>query len=307
MLCEILCNALFGSDDEGGTFVQLDGTKKEQLLEKFNAHLSRTDVILVDELSKDVTPKDIYEKMKKSITDEKLMVRRMREAYTPEKSHMLWILTTNHEYAIEITDAKDRRHVIIRCDDGYLHLPNPPEFHSKLKEQMADGGKGRLVSDIKNRPLKAAERVDGKNFEPSDFSLLPEVLVKEREKALNKALKRPDEGHQNEQNDIFFQTLKKDVNEISFTRMLLSTSAPPVNGMHIFNWNTLSASNCFYDAGKSLYEEYKKQRGDSACMSTTMFAQKLKEIGLVKAQKRLKIGKKGPEVVWVGFTTKRGE
>ena len=139
LLCEILCNALFGSDDDGGTFVQIDGTKKEQLLEKFNAHLSRTDVILVDELSKEVTPKNIYEMMKKSITDEKIMIRRMREAYAPERSHMLWILTTNHEYAIEIDDPSDRRHVIIRCDDGYLHLPNPPEFHNKCNPGRAFG------------------------------------------------------------------------------------------------------------------------------------------------------------------------
>ena len=121
--------------------------------------------------------------------------------------------------------------------------------------------------------------------------------------------KEPDDGAKEFEalEDVFFQTLKKDVNEISFTRMLLSTSAPPVNGMHIFNWNTLSASNCFYDAGKSLYEEYKKQRGDSACMSTQMFASKLKEAGLMKAQKRLKIGKNQAEVVWVGFKRKRGE
>jgi hypothetical protein len=96
LLSETLCKALFGCDDEGGTFVQLDGTRKNQLVEKFNAHLSGSDVILVDELSHGMCPKNIYETMKSIITDKKMMVRRMREDLTPESSRMLWILTTNH-------------------------------------------------------------------------------------------------------------------------------------------------------------------------------------------------------------------
>jgi hypothetical protein len=68
----------------------------------------------------------------------------------------------------------------------------------------------------------------------------------------------------------------------------------------------LNESNCFYYMGKTLYQEYKTQRGDGASISTTMFAQKLKEIGFVKAQKKMKSSKQA-DVMWVGFKRKRGE
>jgi hypothetical protein len=92
LLCELLCKALFGDDKEGGSFVQLDGQQKNQLTEKYNAHLSGSDVIQVDEMSPFRCAKNMYETMKSIITDTKLMVRRMREDLTPESSHMLWII-----------------------------------------------------------------------------------------------------------------------------------------------------------------------------------------------------------------------
>jgi len=189
LLCEILCNALFGSDDDGGTFVQLDGTKKEQLLEKYNAHLSRTDVILVDELSKEVTPKNIYEMMKKSITDEKIMIRRMREAYAPERSHMLWILTTNHEYAIEIDDPSDRRHVIISCDDGYLHLPNPPEFHNKCttRDVLLDPHKRKFDRHWSRRRSSRKCFSDSSGKQNSRIHSLVDVCLSKRQRSQPRA------------------------------------------------------------------------------------------------------------------------
>ena len=76
--------------------------------------------------------------------------------------------------------------------------------------------------------------------------------------------------------------------------------------MHPFDWNKINESNCFYYTGKNLYEEYKKQRGNRAHISSTTFSQKLKEIGLIKAQKKMK-GSKQADVMWVGFKRKRND
>jgi len=304
LLSETLCKALFGSDDEGGTFVHLDGTRSYQLVEKFNAHLSGSDVILVDELSPGMCPKNIYETMKSIITDKKMMVRRMREDLTPESSRMLWILTTNHDYAIEIEDPSDRRHVIIRCAEGVLHVPNPSEFYQNFVKQMAEGGTGRLVSDIKNRRMLASERADGIDFVPNNFNLLPENLVKERAKAFTEVLARKTGFDQS--NDPFFQTLREDVHEKAFTETFLKSNDANANGMHLFDWKRLNESDCYYYTGKNLYEEYKKQHGDGAHISTTTFSLQMKDIGYVKAQKRLN-NTKQPDVMWVGFKRKRGE
>jgi hypothetical protein len=74
--------------------------------------------------------------------------------------------------------------------------------------------------------------------------------------------------------------------------------------MHPVDWNKINESDCFYYMGKNLYEEYKKEHGGSAHISTTMFSQQLKDIGYVKAQKKLKNTKQA-DVMWVGFKRKR--
>ena len=304
LLSETLCKALFGSDDAGGTFVQLDGTKSNQLVEKkYNAHISGSDVILVDELSPVSCAKNMYKTMKSIITDKKMMVRRMREDLTPVSSRMLWILTTNHDYAIEIDDINDRRHVIIRCEHRVRDLPDPSEFYQNFAKQMAEGGTGRLVYDIKNRRMLASERADGVDFVPNNFSLLPENLVKEREKAFYDVLVR--KTGVDPLNNLFFQTLRGDVHEKAYTETFLKSNVANANGMYPVDWNKINESDCFYYMGKNLYEEYKADKNDgSAKISNTMFSQQLKDIGYVKAVKKLKNNKQA-DVMWVGFKRKR--
>jgi hypothetical protein len=179
-----------------------------------------------------------------------------------------------------------------------LHLADKHKFSTDCVKQMVEGGAGGLVSDIKNKPLKSAERADGVDFAPNNFSLLPEKLVKEREIAFNAI------GHGvGRLQDHFFQELREDVHDKAFIEQFLKSTAC-VNGMHPFDWNKLSESNCFYYMGKTLYHEYRNKLGEGAHISTTMFAQKLKEIGLVKAQKKMNNSKQA-DVMWVGFKRKR--
>jgi N-acetyl-anhydromuramyl-L-alanine amidase AmpD len=105
-------------------------------------------------------------------------------------------------------------------------------------------------------------------------------------------------------NDPFFQTLKEDVHEKAFTETFLKSNVANANGMHLFDWKSLNESDCYYYMGKNLYEDYKKQHGDGAHISIKMFSQQLKDIGYVKAQKRLKNTKQA-DVMWVGFKRKR--
>jgi hypothetical protein len=168
---------------------------------------------------------------------------------------------------------------------------------------MAEGGTGRLVSDIKNRRMLASERADGVDFVPNNFSLLPENLVKEREKAFYDVLAR--KTGVDPLNDPFFQTLRGDVHERAYTETFLRSNVANANGVYPVDWNKINETDCFYYMGKNLYEEYKADKNDgSAYISTTMFSQQLKDIGYVKAVKKLKNNKQA-DVMWVGFKRKR--
>ena len=97
--------------------------------------------------------------------------------------------------------------------------------------------------------------------------------------------------------------LKSEVHEKTFTETFLKSKFVPSNGMFAFDWDRMSAGNCFYDTSKMLYEQYRKECKNGPHISTTMFASKIKDLGLIKAQKKFKSEK--PDVVWVGFKRKR--
>ena len=301
-LCETLCEALFGKQEDGGTFVQLDGGKKDQFTGKFNANLSRCDVVLIDELSHDKGMRSVYEEMKKYITDGTVMKRQMFKDYQSEKSYMLWIMTTNSAYAIAIEDENDRRHVVVRCGRGLLSHPNPKKFRDAFTRQMhEEGGMGKLVSDVKSRPLRAEDRPDGVDFEPKDFALLPEKLREERTKAI--AELREHQAADEPREDPFFAELAKDVHDRSFTEKFLRSRVPGANGIYAFDWSTLAQSECHHEISKTVYERYKSHNSDATVMSVSSFSRKLTEMGLFKAQKRAKDAKR-TDVVWVGFKRK---
>jgi len=111
-------------------------------------------------------------------------------------------------------------------------------------------------------------------------------------------------GTLDQSNGPFFQTLREDVHEKAFTETFLKSNAANANGMHPFDWKRLNESDCYYYTGKYLYEAYKRQNGDGAHISTTTFSQQMKDIGYVKAQKRLNNTKQA-DVMWVGFKRKR--
>lgn len=299
---ETMCEALFGRDSKGGTFVQLDGTKKDQFVGKFNAHLSRCDAVLIDELSQENGMGSVYEQMKKLITDEAVMTRGMFKDYVPESSYMLWIMTSNKgegEYAIPIESTADRRQFIVRCEEGFLHLSDPSKFEEAFKRQMyEDGGMGKLVSDIKSRPLRAEDRPDGVVFKPSVVERFPEKVKQEREKAFAELRERQAADEPSE--DPFFAELAKDVHDRSFTEKFLRSRVPGANGIYAFDWSVLAQNECHHETSRSLYERYRGQKGNDSIMSVVSFSRRLVEMGLFKAQKRVQEEKK-TDVVWVGF------
>lgn len=126
--------------------------------------------------------------------------------------------------------------------------------------------------------------------------------VHEREKAFKELIERDPERSQG--SDMFFQRLKSEVHEKTFTETFLKSKLVPPNGMFAFDWDRMNADSCFYDTSKVLYELYKKECENGCYISTTMFASKMKDLGLIKAQKKNKSDK--PDVVWVGFKRKRG-
>jgi hypothetical protein len=244
--------------------------------------LDHGEVVWVKRLTEEERRKKKYELAKKTIAEGKL----------------LWIMETKDQRAVRIEDPDDRRHVIIRCNSSYSTWCPSWNF----EDQEAS----KLVADIESRALRAKDRPDGKDFVPDDFdACLPEILKRERERAMDGGLNAIGHGLVDQSNDPFFESLKKDVHEKAFTETFLKSKGS-VNGMHPFDWNKLNESNCFYHIGKTLYQEYKTQRGDGVSMSTSMFAQKLKEIGFVKAQKKMK-GSKQADVMWVGFKRKRND
>ena len=103
--------------------------------------------------------------------------------------------------------------------------------------------------------------------------------------------------------DLFFAALAKEIYDKSFTEKFLKSKVPVANGIYAFDWSALAQNECYYETSKSLYEKYKRQKGDGCIMSVNSFSRRLIEMGLFKAQKRVKDEKK-TDVVWVGFKRK---
>ena len=73
-----------------------------------------------------------------------------------------------------------------------------------------------------------------------------------------------------------------------------------------FDWKRLEENGeCTYKLGKDLYDDYKTRFGEYA-RSTTAFSARLKDVGLVKGQKRIRQNANA-DVVWVGFKRKGAE
>ena len=123
----------------------------------------------------------------------------------------------------------------------------------KLSREI-EAMKNEMIRKIEAMGNKMNKKIEAMKNGTNNFSLLPENLVKGREKACNAVLARKTGVDQS--NDPFFESLKEDVHEKAFIETFLKSTAS-VNGMHPFDWNKLNESNCFYYIGKNLYDEYK--------------------------------------------------
>ena len=183
-----------------------------------------------------------------------------------------------------------------------MHLSDPSKFEEAFKRQMyEDKGMGKLISDIKSRPLRAEDRPDGVDFKPSVVERFPEKVKQEREKAFAELRERQAADEPSE--DPFFAELAKDVHDRSFTEQFLKSRKPNVNGIYAFEWSDLDRNECHHELSRSLYERYKRRKADGSTMSVHSFSRRLVEMGLFKAQKKVDNGKK-TDVVWVGFKRK---
>ena len=160
---------------------------------------------------------------------------------------------------------------------------------------------GKLVSDIKSRPLRAEDRPDGVDFKPSVVERFPEKVKQEREKAFAELRERQAADEPSE--DPFFAELARDVHDRSFVEKLLKSPEIGPNGMYAFDWSVLAQNECHHETSRSLYERYKRRKGGNSSMSVYSFSRKLGDVGLWKAQKRSKTDKK-VDVVWVGLKRK---
>ncbi len=176
---DVPARALYGDSSCDDEYLMVDN-KSSAGFGKFQESMRNKRVVLYDDIAKD--PK-LYNQLKNNITADKRVIKRKFKGDEIIRDRCFFTFTNNDGNVFEIEDENDRRHVGLDLDKlgSFRDESLPPRSTSateraaawkKVYEQLGGGGLARLRYDLERRPLSAADRPDGLDFDLSSDALV---------------------------------------------------------------------------------------------------------------------------------------